>query len=165
MCNESALTGEAMPVQKYQCPNENQRYSSTSHAGSRHTLYAGTTLLQAGSRPQDEVLAVVSATGPPLLKFCGCLWRVQRASTLQRSTHPEFRDSLSVSMSLLISRQAHQRKSDLVGQFKSQSIHTFYPKRTRLLRLLSRTVACTGMSTSKGDLLSAILYPQRMIFK
>eukprot|EP00122_Pirum_gemmata_P019051 Pgem_evm1s17846 len=46
VCNESALTGESMPVQKIQCPNEARSYDSMK-AGSRHTLFAGTTVLQA----------------------------------------------------------------------------------------------------------------------
>ena len=61
VCNESALTGEAMPVQKYACPNEPTTHDA--HAGARHMLCAGTTLLQAGSNAGDEVIAVVSATG------------------------------------------------------------------------------------------------------
>lgn len=64
VCNESALTGEAMPVQKYACPNEPSVYDA--HSGSRYMLYAGTKLLQAGNQKGDEVLAVVSATGPTL---------------------------------------------------------------------------------------------------
>ena len=50
-----------MPVQKYACPNDVATCDADS--GSRHMLFAGTQLLQAGSEKGDEVLAVVSATG------------------------------------------------------------------------------------------------------
>ncbi|KAI5068179.1 hypothetical protein GOP47_0016524 [Adiantum capillus-veneris] len=62
ICNESALTGEATPVQKYQAPNTRGVYQAEGK-GSRHTLFSGTRVLQAGSRQDRDVLAVVTATG------------------------------------------------------------------------------------------------------
>ncbi|MCO5602074.1 hypothetical protein L7F22_056201 [Adiantum nelumboides] len=62
ICNESALTGEATPVQKYQAPNSAGIYQAEGK-GSRHTLFSGTRVLQAGSRNDRAVLAVVTATG------------------------------------------------------------------------------------------------------
>ncbi|KAG0585432.1 hypothetical protein KC19_2G011200 [Ceratodon purpureus] len=62
VCNESALTGEAMPVQKYMASNNLERYRLEGH-GSRHTLFSGTTVLQAGNQRQDDVLAIVTSTG------------------------------------------------------------------------------------------------------
>eukprot|EP00884_Botryococcus_braunii_P008422 jgi/Botrbrau1/17581/Bobra.0166s0023.1 len=62
VCNESALTGEAMPIQKLQAPPEGHTYDPA-HSGARHTLFAGTRVLQAGTSPSDQVLAVVTATG------------------------------------------------------------------------------------------------------
>lgn len=62
ICDESALTGEATPVQKYYAPNTAGIYQMEGH-GSRHTLFSGTRVLQAGSRQNHEVLAVVTATG------------------------------------------------------------------------------------------------------
>nr|PNR41660.1 hypothetical protein PHYPA_019065 [Physcomitrium patens] len=62
VCNESALTGEAMPVQKYMAANNIERYKSDG-SGARHTLFSGTTVLQAGGSNQDDVLAIVTSTG------------------------------------------------------------------------------------------------------
>lgn len=62
ICDESALTGEATPVQKYYAPNTADIYQAEGH-GSRHTLFSGTRVLQAGRRQQHDVLAIVAATG------------------------------------------------------------------------------------------------------
>ncbi|KAI5068182.1 hypothetical protein GOP47_0017102 [Adiantum capillus-veneris] len=62
ICDESALTGEAAPVQKYHAPNNAGIYQAEGH-GTRHTLFSGTRVLQAGSRQNHNVLAVVTATG------------------------------------------------------------------------------------------------------
>lgn len=62
VCDESNLTGEAMPVQKYAPSNGHDAYDPEGR-GARHTLFSGTTVLQAGSSISDEVLGVVSATG------------------------------------------------------------------------------------------------------
>ncbi|EFJ32188.1 hypothetical protein SELMODRAFT_439526 [Selaginella moellendorffii] len=59
--DESALTGEAMPVQKYAAPNVSLSYQSQGN-GARHTLFSGTTVLQAGSSG-EEVRAIVAETG------------------------------------------------------------------------------------------------------
>lgn len=67
VCNESSLTGESMPVQKYAAPNTSTAYKSGGCQGARHTLYSGTAVLQAGTNVGDEVLAVVTETGSPLL--------------------------------------------------------------------------------------------------
>jgi magnesium-transporting ATPase (P-type) len=44
--NESGLTGESMPVQKLALPNEADREYDAHGAGTRNTLFAGTTVLQ-----------------------------------------------------------------------------------------------------------------------
>ena len=62
VCDESNLTGEAMPVQKYACPNDTAAYDP-GHGAARHTLFAGTTVLQAGISSDAAVHAVVTATG------------------------------------------------------------------------------------------------------
>ena len=51
-----------MPVQKYACPNDTTAYDP-GHASARHTLFAGTTVLQAGISSDAAVHAVVTATG------------------------------------------------------------------------------------------------------
>ncbi|XP_024527352.1 probable cation-transporting ATPase 13A4 [Selaginella moellendorffii] len=61
VCDESALTGEPMPVQKYAAPNTDVQYKADG-LGSRHTLFSGTTLLQAG-QGHDDALAIVTETG------------------------------------------------------------------------------------------------------
>lgn len=68
VCNEANLSGEAMPVQKRQCPSEDLAYSVEEH-GSRYTLLSSTTVLQAGTNEADEVLAVVTATGTNLRSY------------------------------------------------------------------------------------------------
>ncbi|KAH7415779.1 hypothetical protein KP509_14G060200 [Ceratopteris richardii] len=62
ICDESSLTGEAAPVQKYQAPNNTGTYEPEGH-GSRHTLFSGTRVLQAGTHQDHDVLAFVTATG------------------------------------------------------------------------------------------------------
>ncbi|KAH9540758.1 hypothetical protein CY35_14G023000 [Sphagnum magellanicum] len=62
ICNESALTGEAMPVQKYMAPDKPELYDPEGN-GAQHTLFSGTTVLQAGTQSGCEVLAFVTATG------------------------------------------------------------------------------------------------------
>ena len=51
-----------MPIPKLQAPNDARVYDPA-HGGARHTLFAGTTVLQAGASANEEVLAVVTATG------------------------------------------------------------------------------------------------------
>lgn len=51
-----------MPIQKLAAPATSLLYSR-SGGGARHTLYASTTVLQAGKSSEDTVLAVVTATG------------------------------------------------------------------------------------------------------
>ena len=65
VCNEANLTGEALPVQKRQCPVEDVSYEAEDRSA-RHTLFSSTLVLQAGNSHSEDVLAVVSATGMPL---------------------------------------------------------------------------------------------------
>jgi len=58
--DESGLTGEAMPVRKAAPPSSPAPYSAVTHK--KHTLFAGTKVLQAG-QTAEEVTAVVTATG------------------------------------------------------------------------------------------------------
>ncbi|KAL0038469.1 hypothetical protein WJX77_007492 [Trebouxia sp. C0004] len=62
VCNEANLSGEAMPVQKRQCPTSDTAYDVRGE-GSRYTLFCSSTVLQAGTNGSHEVLAVVTATG------------------------------------------------------------------------------------------------------
>ncbi|KAL3676686.1 hypothetical protein R1sor_026634 [Riccia sorocarpa] len=62
ICDESSLTGESMPVQKYAAPDSLAEYLPEGRHSS-HTLFSGTTVLQAGVESQDDVLAIVTATG------------------------------------------------------------------------------------------------------
>ena len=62
--NESGLTGESMPVQKVACANDG---SSTVYdkeaSGVRHTLFAGTTVLQLNPDADGNVEGIVTSTG------------------------------------------------------------------------------------------------------
>eukprot|EP00873_Tetraselmis_striata_P045781 jgi/Tetstr1/466045/TSEL_010632.t1 len=73
VCNESALTGEAMPVQKVQVPSDpsgRQEEYDPATKGKRYTLFSGTTVLQCGDgKPEvpgqaaPDTLALVTSTG------------------------------------------------------------------------------------------------------
>ena len=58
ICDESGLTGESMPVRKAEVPQTAGTYDTKS--GEKHTLFAGTKLLQADS---EGSMAVVTQTG------------------------------------------------------------------------------------------------------
>ena len=62
VCDESGLTGESMPVRKSEVPTTAGEYGGPID-DARHTLFAGTTVLQAGSNAEDEVTAIVTQTG------------------------------------------------------------------------------------------------------
>jgi predicted P-type ATPase len=59
--NESGLTGESMPVQKTSCINDSEIYDSMGN-GVRHTVFAGTTVLQIDGDKNGNVLALVTRT-------------------------------------------------------------------------------------------------------
>jgi P-type E1-E2 ATPase len=59
--NEAMLTGESVPITKTPLPMESRAYHADSHK--RHTLFAGSHVLQAQSYSQGRVLAVVVRTG------------------------------------------------------------------------------------------------------
>ena len=81
VCNEANLSGEAMPIQKRQCPLENMGYEVDGR-GARHTLFSSTAVLQAGNSNTDQVLAVVSATGMhcPHLQVLPGRWQASMCS-------------------------------------------------------------------------------------
>ena len=60
VCNESGLTGESMPVAKAPRPVQAAGDAYDAASGAKHTLFAGTRVLQAR---EGETLAVVTATG------------------------------------------------------------------------------------------------------
>lgn len=62
--NESGLTGESMPVQKIACANDGSHevYDSEG-AGVRHSLFAGTTVLQLNPDADGNVEGIVTSTG------------------------------------------------------------------------------------------------------
>lgn len=59
--NESGLTGESMPVQKTACVNDVDEYLPES-SGVRHTLFAGTTMLQLDGDREGNIIALVTRT-------------------------------------------------------------------------------------------------------
>ena len=61
--NESSLTGESMPVQKYALSGESGIEFDSHGSCAKSTLFAGTTVLQAGASEDDQVLALVMGTG------------------------------------------------------------------------------------------------------
>lgn len=72
VCNESSLTGESMPIQKISCSpdKDGKEFDSKKESGRKHTLYAGTTVLQAraplatnSSIIANKVIGIVIATG------------------------------------------------------------------------------------------------------
>ena len=152
-----------MPVQKNACPNEPSVHDV--HHGSRYMLFAGTKLLQAGSNTGDEVLAIISATGQ-----LSCIllhaWWVSHAADSQKVASKN--DSCLDAMAFNVRHGSCGKYLWYVHRCSSAV------KRTAQEALKCSDVewegptlgtCCVGMSTSKGDLLSEILYPQAMVFK
>ena len=151
--DESALTGETMPVQKFECPKDSTARPSESGEAKKYYLFAGTTLLQGTDAPDDEspgsvsngAIAVVTAVGANTLRG-ELIRRMLFGSSIKSPFWSEFIAAITILMILALGNFV------VINSSKEFSMGSILPAITSIVGLISPllTVALLG-----GELRSA----------